>query len=201
MWETNRVLWHGNTLGDGIYWNFIQQPFHVHWTCAQGIYCFIPKTVKVKKMVYFYGTIMRRKTILKNWKITRITRLGRHKHQFSLTWIFEELILLLTTKHVRLIIWWDAWEDSKIPWPSLSQEHVNQTQVHSYTHVLLGPQVGHRHSLVADLSFDKGALFRIRNSTNIRLNGATSHGGAGVAGSWWHLMIGLIRSLSMSFIS
>ena len=130
VWETNRVLWHGNTLGDGIYWNFIQQPFHVHWTCAQGIYCFIPKTVKVKKMVYFYGTIMRRKTILKNWKITRITRLGRHKHQFTLTWIFEELILLLTTKHVRLIIWWDAWEDSKIPWPFLSQKNVNQTQVH-----------------------------------------------------------------------
>ena len=49
VWETNRVLWHGNTLGDGIYWNFIQQPFHVHWTCAQGIYCFIRKTVKVKK--------------------------------------------------------------------------------------------------------------------------------------------------------
>ena len=137
----------------------------------------------------------------KNWKTTRITRLGRHKHQFSLTWIFEELILLLTTKHVRLIIWWDAWEDSKIPWPSLSQEHVNQTQVHSYTHVLLGPQVGRRHSLVADLSFDKGALFRIRNSTNVRLNGATSHGGAGVAGGRWHLMMDLIRSLSISFIS
>ena len=81
---------------------------------------------------------------------------------------------------------------------SLSQEHSNQTQEHRCPTEAPGMTL---HSLVADLSFNKGALFRIRNSTNVRLNGATSHGGAGVAGGRWHLMMDLIRSLSISFIS
>ena len=81
-------------------------------------------------MFYFYDTIMRRKQYYNKWKITRITRLGRHKHQFTLIWP-NILILLLTTKPVRRIIWWDAWEESNIPLDfSLSQDHVNQTQVH-----------------------------------------------------------------------